>query len=115
MQQVLLMDKSGEILADVNVGKKYNPLHHTVIKIIVAEVQEGELANKPIKKLYVDQWSYITVVGEPEGFCNPSAVELEVKSKIRCWLVAATIQSGNVDYQTGYVKYYRPQVFDVSF
>lgn len=94
-QQVILMDKTGEIPADVKIGK-YLPLDgKKQINIIVAEVQEAEYLGKERKKLVVDQFSIPTqTVDEYQSRQDEldKEVKLVVESKIRCWLVSASIQ-----------------------
>ena len=58
--QVVLMDDTGEIPADVKIGK-YIPLHRgSKIKVIVAEVRDAEYLGKPRKILFVDQFTIPT-------------------------------------------------------
>ena len=65
IHQVLLADKSGDILADVNIGKKYNPLRRSqVITIIKFEVRETELRNSAVKIIYVDQFRQETITAD---------------------------------------------------
>lgn len=94
-QQVILMDETGEMPADVKIGK-YLPLNgKTQINIIVAEVQEAEYLGKDRKKLVVDQFSIPTqTVDEFQSKQDElnKEVKLIVESKIRCWLVSASIQ-----------------------
>lgn len=93
VHQVLFVDSTGEILADVNIGK-YIPLQRgREYRVVVAEVQAEE---KLGKKLYVDQFAAITQIGEPDNVMDFPAGESErvIKSKIKCWLVAACIQGG---------------------
>lgn len=60
--QVILMDETGEMPADVNVGKTYNPIRGrgNRINIIVAEVQNAEYLGKDRKKLVVEQYTMPT-------------------------------------------------------
>ena len=101
VSQVILMDKTGEIPADVNVGKKYNPLRGRVgkIKLIVAEIQEAEYLGKGRKKLYVDQWENAEPpmtydeYDQQKSEIYQSDSEQVIRSKIKCWLVAARVES----------------------
>lgn len=96
IHQVVLMDTTGEMLADVNLGEKYNPLTRgEAIKIIVSEIQDSEKGNK----LYIDQWVCPSTGSEPPlspyeqmlaGIQSPK----EIRGKILCWLVASKIQTG---------------------
>ena len=94
-QQIILMDETGEIPADVKLGV-YKPLDGKIeIHIIVAEVQEAEYLGKDRKKLLVDQFSIPTqTVDEFQSKQDEidREVKLVVESKVRCWLVSASIQ-----------------------
>lgn len=107
-QQVILMDNNGEIPADVKLGDKYNPLRGRVslLRIVVAEIQEAEYLGKDRRKLIVHEWA----VGDPyHNESDPTALSpyeehlagidspRVVRGKIKCWLVAAKIQSGAKD------------------
>ena len=93
--QVILIDSAGnEMPADVKIGK-YNPLHSGwEINIIVAEVKDAEYLGKDRKKLVVDQYSIPTT---PIEEYESKQIELDretkmvIESKIRCWLVSASI------------------------
>lgn len=93
--QVILMDETGEIPADVKIGK-YNPLHRgSGINVIVAQVRDAEYLGKPRKILFVDQYSFpITTADEWESKQDEldKEAKLVIESKIRCWLVSASIQ-----------------------
>lgn len=94
--QVILMDWEGsEMPADVKIGT-YTPLHSGwAIKIIVAEVKEAEYLGKDRKKLMVDQF---LIPSTPIEEYESKQAELDketklvIESKIRCWLVSASIQ-----------------------
>lgn len=96
--QVILMDETGEMPADFNVGKTYNPLRGQCggrVSIIVAEVQNAEYLGKDRKKLMVDQYSIPTqTVDEFQSKQDEidKEVKLIIESKVRCWLVSASIQ-----------------------
>ena len=94
--QVQLMDKTGDMLADVNIGT-YKPLiGGQEIRIIVAEIQETEDRNKPVLKLYIDQFEQVTQIGEPpDSMSFMGESEKVVRGKIKCWLVAAMLESGD--------------------
>jgi len=95
--QVILMDGTGEIPADVKVGTTYNPLRGRgrEINVIVAEIQEAEYLGKDRKKLVVDQF---TIPSTPIEEYESKQADLEkeaklvIESKIRCWLASASIQ-----------------------
>jgi len=102
-QQIVLMDETGEILADVKLGKNCNNLRGKIgneIKAVVCEIQDSEYMGKPCKKLYIDQWDYDVFRGDPADMLDPIVKDYEIvkdaeiRSKIRCWLVAAAIQNG---------------------
>jgi hypothetical protein len=86
--QVILMDETGEIPADVNVGKTYNPIRGrgSKIRIVVCEVQEAEYLGKDRRKLYVSEYSIPTMT-MTEYEEEQDALELkwgkEVAGKIR--------------------------------
>ncbi len=84
---VKICDETGEMLVDVNVGKKYNPIATASIRIITCKVQDAELHNIPIKKLYTDEYILPIVIGEPEPFV-PTLGDLIVRGKIKCLLVS---------------------------
>ncbi len=91
--QVILMDETGEMPADVNVGKTYNPIRGRTngsINIIVAEVQEAEYLGKDRKKLVVEQYTIPTTsMAEYEEKQDQMDDELKliVEGKIRHGLV----------------------------
>jgi len=96
--QVIFMDGTGEIPADVKVGTKYNPLRGQVgnrIKIIVGKIQEAEYLGKDRKKLVVDQFSIPTItVNEYDQATEDweKSHEEEIKGKIRHGQVCAYIE-----------------------
>ncbi len=92
LHTIKICDKTGEMMVDVNVGKKYNPITTPSIKIITCEVQDAELANNPIKKLYTDEYQLPTITGEPEPF-EPALGDLIVRGKIKCLLIARMFDS----------------------
>ena len=86
--QVILMDETGEMPADVNVGKTYNPIRGrgNRINIIVAEVQNAEYLGKDRKKLVVEQYTMPTTsMAEYEEKQDQmdDEVKLIVQGKIR--------------------------------
>lgn len=95
-QQVIIVDKVGdEMPADVKIGKNIPLITSSEIKIIVAELQEAEYLGKDRKKLVVDQFSIPTqTVDEFQSKQDEidKEVKLIVESKVRCWLVSASIQ-----------------------
>lgn len=94
-QQVIVMDGTGEMPADVKIGK-LKPLNgQGEINVIVAEVQEAEYLGKDRKKLVVDQFSIPTQTADEFQSKQDELdkeVRLVVESKVRCWLVSASIQ-----------------------
>lgn len=99
-QQVILMDETGEIPADVKIGK-YLPLNgKKQINIIVAEIQEAEYLGKDRKKLVVDQFSIPTqTIDELESKQDEidKEVKLVVRSKIKCWQVAGYLSQQGIN------------------
>ena len=100
----MLTDKTGDILADVNVGEKYLPLiRGSLIRIVVAEVQAAVPGRQKVetsKKLYVDQFSIPTCtadeyMAEEEAVLEEWKVEAAktVRSKIKCLLVTAKVRA----------------------
>lgn len=93
-QQVLLTDKTGDILADVYIGEKYNPLRGRVVNlnIVSAEVQVTDDRNVIVKKLYVDEFFIPTYKGDDEydkwGDDLRARTEREIRGKIATWLAA---------------------------
>lgn len=95
-QSVVLLDSAGsEMPADVKIGKNIPLISGSEIKIIVAEVQNAEHLSKGRKKLVVDQFSIPTQTAD-EFQSKQDELDREIKliveSKIRCWLVSASIQ-----------------------
>jgi len=96
--QVILMDETGEIPADVKVGKKYNPIRGraTSIKITVCEIQEAEYLGKDRKKLLVDQYILPTMTMD-EYADEQEALALkwnkEIEGKIRHGIVCSCIKA----------------------
>ena len=101
-QQVILADATGEIPADVNLGKTTIPNtqpglrgHGNTLKIIVCEVQNAEYLGKDRKKLLVDQFSSPTMtMTEYEAIQGNGLLEWEreIKGKIRHGIVCSMIQ-----------------------
>jgi hypothetical protein len=96
-QQAILFDNTGDILADVNIGKNIPLNRGSVLHITVGEVQQGviEVGDNSIKKIYIDQFVLPATIGEPaeamEFFYDANQV---VRSKVKCWLVSAVLQAG---------------------
>ena len=80
-------------MADVNVGPKYNPLTSPDIIFIVAWLKDSDHLNKPIRMLYIDQFSVNTQM-EPDFDIDFAASNRVIRSKIKCWLVAGRLQGG---------------------
>jgi hypothetical protein len=103
--QVIFMDGTGEIPADVKIGTKYNPLRGRVaerIHIIVAEVQEAEYLGKDRKKLVVDQFSIPSITVDEYDQATEDwnhFNEEQIKGKIRHGLSCSYIEG--CAYRTG--------------
>jgi hypothetical protein len=98
-QQVILMDTTGEMPADINRGKAYSPVrgHGNKIRIVVCEVQEAEYLGKDRKKLLVHEHTIpTTTMAEYEE--EQEAIEAkwnkETEGKIRHGLVCSFIKAG---------------------
>ena len=96
MHQVTLMDKTGEILADVNIGKNIPLIAGRQIHITVCEIQDSEHMNNPCKKLYIDQFTQPTQIGEPPIDFEHGDSTKTIRSKILC-LQSAGMFDGNCD------------------
>lgn len=95
--QITLVDKTGEMSADVCLGEKYSPLMCREIYIVVSQIRETLVLNKPAKTLCVDEYSVKSTTAdeyEAERAINYTGNEKEIRSKIKCWLVAAKIETG---------------------
>ena len=95
--QVVFMDETGEIPADVKIGT-FKPLHRAWnVKIIIAEVREAEYLGKPRKILMVDQYKVETQMVDDYYAEADKAYDInmaEVRGKIRHGLCCAYIASG---------------------
>jgi len=104
IHQVVLMDETGEMYADVKIGK-YNPLvRGQEIRLVVCEIQKDE---KQGTKIYVCQFEKATAIGEPPRAMDfPGGEPLNVvRGKIKCWLAAAKVQAGaTIEQQYEYVR-----------
>ena len=99
--QVILMDETGEMPADIYVGKAYNPIRGRghKIRLIICEVQEAEYLGKDRKKLYISEYSIpTTTIAEYEA--EQDALDLkwgkEIQGKIRHGLVCSYIKKGKL-------------------
>ncbi len=95
--QVLFMDETGEIPADVKIGT-YSPLkRQDRVGIIVAEVRDAEYLGKSRKILVVDQYDVKHQTAD-EYYAEADqayALEMkEVRGKVFHGLVCSYIQSG---------------------
>jgi len=91
-QQLVLTDGTADILVDVKLEGNVGLTRNQEIRGIIAEVQNGEAG----KKLLIEQYQ-LPSQSEPydrEMEDWQAKNEKEIKSKIRCWLVAAAIQNG---------------------
>ena len=88
--QVVFMDETGEMPADVKIGD-YKPLKRGgKVKVIVAEVRDAEYLGKPKKILVVDQYKVETQMIDDyyaEADKNYALEMKEVRGKIRHGLV----------------------------
>ena len=95
-QQVILLDSAGsEMPADVKIGKNIPLIAGSEIRILVAKVENAEYLGKDRKKLVVDQFSIPTQTADEFQSKQDELdkeVRLVVESKVRCWLVSASIQ-----------------------
>ena len=94
-QQVIIMDETGEMPADVKIGKNIPLVSGSQIYITVAHVQNAEYLGKDRKKLVVDQFTIPTqTIDEYQSKQDEmdKEVKLIVESKVRCWLVSSSIQ-----------------------
>lgn len=91
IHQVLVMDNTGEMLADVNIVKNIPLQRAQTFRVIVSEIQAAEQGTK----LCVDQFQLDTIT-EPDNIIDFVAGESDrtIKGKIKTWLVAACLQSG---------------------
>lgn len=96
IRQCVLTDGTGDILADVNLGKGHLG-RGNIIKIIVAEIQATDTG----KKMYVDQYDVPTQTEPDEPFMTFLDNEQikTIRSKILCWLTAAKFQSGATTHE----------------
>ncbi len=98
-QAVLFMDSTGEILADVNLGLKYEPIHQSAqLQINEAEIQltdapnNGKLGmNSTRHKLVIHKWCLIPAQGfawnDDDDAASWAAMrDDEINSKILCRL-----------------------------
>ena len=91
VQQCVLTDDTGDILADVFIGKK-SLFRSTTIDIIVAEIQATDAG----KKLYVSQWNPPPSITEDAATMDfyLSDQTKTIRSKILCWLTASKFGAG---------------------
>lgn len=84
MHQVVLMDMTGEIWADVAVIK-YEPLRRgNEINIVQGEIQDSQHLNKPCKKILVSQFTQPAQIGEPPMDFQYGDSVKTIRSKILC-------------------------------
>ncbi len=88
MHQIVLMDETGEIWADVNIGKNIPLIARTQIHITFCEIQDSEHHNNPCKKLYVDQFTQPAQIGEPPMNFEYGDSVKTIRSKIKCLATA---------------------------
>jgi len=89
--QVVIMDDTGEMLADVCIHVNV-PLQRTqTLWVIVSIVQQADKG----KKLYIDQFRHETINEPPEALdFGAGESEKTIRSKIMCWLTSAKVQTG---------------------
>lgn len=75
VHKVMLVDETGEMLADVLIGG-YNPLMCPTIWIITCTVRTTDVNNKPAKTLYIDQFKIEHVTADE--------YEAEKEGKVEC-------------------------------
>lgn len=107
MQQVIISDKSGDALADVNIVKNISLQRGSVLHITVAEIQQGvpEVSKVLFKKIYIDQFVLPTDIGEPPlqyDIDGPAGI---VDGKIRHGLTCAYIQAGKTPDKSEILKW----------
>lgn len=89
--QVIFMDDTGEIPADVKIGK-YLPLKRGQdVNVIIGVVREAEYLGKPRKILYVEQYSLPTMMVDEYENRQDDILEdytQVVRSKIKCLITA---------------------------
>lgn len=97
VQQCVLTDDTGDILADVFLDKK-SLFRSWTIDIIVAEIQATDTGTK----MYVSQWSVPTMTADDLPIMDFGVGDQTktIRSKILCWLTAAKIQSGATNKET---------------
>ncbi len=94
IHKVVLMDMTGEIWADVNIGKNIPLIAGRSIHITICEVQDSEHLNKPCKKLLVSQFTQPTQIGEPEMDFKYGDSVKTIRSKILCLHSVAKTRRG---------------------
>lgn len=95
--QVVFMDKTGEMPADVKIGT-YIPIHRASdIRIIVSEVRDAEYLGKSRKILVVDQYEVKTQMID-DYYAEPDqayqANMREIRGKIRHGLICSDRSAG---------------------
>ena len=89
-QQVIFMDDTGEIPADVKIGKYLPLIRGQDVNVIIGAVRDAEYLGKPRKILFVEQYSLPSMTmddyntQEDEWF---TAQQDQIKGKIRHGLV----------------------------
>lgn len=105
-QQVILCDETGEIPADVKLGKAKRPntrpslQGNKTLTVIACELQESEYMGKPCKKLYIDEYSVPTITAddynkmqEDEALEYRAYEEHKIRGMIRHGLVCSMIKA----------------------
>ncbi len=88
IHQVILFDTTGEILTDVVCTNNIPFTRASELQVVIGEIQAAETG----KKLVVHEWRQESDTEPPVWECKePESV---VRSKIRCKLVCAYLQSG---------------------
>lgn len=97
--QVVFMDNTGEIPADVKIGE-YLPLKRgQEVNLIIVEVRDAEYLGKPRKILFVEQYSLPSMTMDEYNSQEEDwhlMRQDEIRGKVRHGLTCAFIQSGQI-------------------
>lgn len=105
-QQVILMDETGEMPADVKIGKNIPLVSGSQIYITVANIHDAEYLGKDRKKLVVDQFTIPTQTVDDYYKEVDEIYDKELKvvqSKIRC-LLSCSILRKDIQPATSTIK-----------
>ena len=90
IHQVILFDTTGEILTDVVCTNNIPFTRASELQVVIGEIQAAEAG----KKLVVHEWRQQSDTEPDRIDWHANEAEAEIRSKIRCWLVSAYLQSG---------------------